>query len=162
MCNSVKPRSVARRRQNRSERLYRRGWKRTTSPSSSRSSGCRSPAPSASGFGPYLKCGSDTRSIPKDEDVYEIELARALEILAQPKKGRGRTTRTVLKDFGKDSAGESVQLLDGRYGPYLTNGKLNASLPKGTDQDALDLDAATTILAERGKEPKRRRRAKKS
>ena len=109
-------------------------------------------------LGPYRKCGSDTRSIPKEDDVYEIGLDRALEILAQPKRGRGRASRTVLKDFGKDSAGETVQLLDGRYGPYLTNGKLNASLPKGTDQEALDLDAAVTLLAERGKAPKRRRR----
>jgi DNA topoisomerase-1 len=113
-------------------------------------------------FGPYLKRAKDTRSIGADDDVYEISLERALEILAQPKKGRGRSARKVLRELGADSTGDNVQLLEGPYGPYLTNGKLNASLPKEVDQVQLDLDAAVIILAERGKAPKRRRSARKS
>jgi DNA topoisomerase-1 len=113
-------------------------------------------------YGPYIKRGTDTRSIGAQEDIYEITLDRALEILAQPKKGRGRSARKVLRELGADTAGDQVQLLDGPYGPYLTNGKLNASLPKEVDQEQLDLDGAVSILAERGKAPKRQRRAKKS
>jgi DNA topoisomerase-1 len=113
-------------------------------------------------YGPYIKRGTDTRSIGAQEDIYEITLDRALEILAQPKKGRGRSARKVLRELGADTAGDQVQLLDGPYGPYLTNGKLNASLPKEVDQEQLDLDGAVSIIAERGKAPKRQRRAKKS
>ena len=110
-------------------------------------------------FGPYVKCDSETRSLPADEDIYTVELARALEILAQPKarRGKGRATRQALKDFG-DGEGGKVQLMDGFYGPYLTNGELNASLPKGTDTDKLDRQEAVRILNERGKKPKRGRR----
>ena len=110
-------------------------------------------------FGPYIKCGSDTRSLPATDDIYSVELARALEILAQPKARRGqrRATRQALKDFG-DGEGGKIQLMDGAYGPYLTNGELNASLPKGTDVENLDRPEAARILSERGKKPKRGRR----
>jgi DNA topoisomerase-1 len=114
-------------------------------------------------YGPYIKRGKDTRSVGTTDDIYEIGLERALELLAQPKKGRGRAAKKVLRDLGADSSGDQVQLLDGPYGPYLTNGKLNASLPKGTEPDSLDLEAAAVILAERGKAPRRgRRRTKKA
>jgi DNA topoisomerase-1 len=113
-------------------------------------------------FGPYIKRGSDTRSLSGDDDVYEIDLERALEILAQPKKSRARRARKVLRELGADASGDNVQLLDGPYGPYLTNGKLNASLPKEVDQAKLDLASAVNILAERGKAPKGRRRSRKS
>ena len=113
-------------------------------------------------FGPFIKCGTETRSLPATNDVYTVPLERALELLAQPKqRGRG-ATRKVLKELGKDSKGANVQLMDGRYGPYLTNGELNASLPKGTDPEGLDLEAAVTLLKDRGKAPKRgRRKARK-
>ncbi len=112
-------------------------------------------------FGPFIKCGSETRSLPATDDVYSVPLKRALELLAQPKqRGRG-ASRTVLKEFGKDPKGAAVQLIDGRYGPYLTNGELNASIPKGTDPESLDLAAAVNMLAERGKAPKRGRRKTK-
>lgn len=113
-------------------------------------------------YGPYLKRGSDSRSIPAEEDVYTIELAKALEILAQPKKGRGRrsASRTVVHDYG-DGEGGKIQLLEGPYGPYLSNGELNASLPKGRDPKSIERDEAARLLAERGKAPKRRRRKSK-
>jgi DNA topoisomerase-1 len=110
-------------------------------------------------FGPYIKCGSETRSLPATDDIYEVELARALEILAQPKARRGqrRVTRKALRDFGEGEAGK-IQLMDGPYGPYLTNGELNASLPKGTATEKLDRPEAVRILNEHGKKPKRGRR----
>ena len=111
-------------------------------------------------FGPFIKRGKDTRSLTPEDDVYTIDLARALELLAQPKPRRGqrRTQRKVLKDFGAFEGGGSLQLLDGAYGPYLTNGELNASLPKGTDAAALTAESASTLLRERGKPPKGRRK----
>ncbi len=111
-------------------------------------------------YGPFVKRGKDTRSLAPEDDVYSITLARALELLAQPKGRRRRASRKVLRDFGTAGAGPKLQLLDGPYGPYLSNGELNASLPKGTDPEALSPDAAQRILAERGKAPRRRRKKK--
>ena len=111
-------------------------------------------------FGPFIKRGKDTRSLPAEDDVYSVELPRALELLAQPKgrRGRQRAQRTVLKDFGPYEGGSNLELLEGRYGPYLTNGDLNASLPKGTDVSSLTAETASTLLRERGKPPKRRQK----
>ena len=88
-----------------------------------------------------------------------MELARALEILAQPKARRGqrRAPRQALKDFGEGEGGK-IQLMDGPYGPYLTNGEVNASLPKGTQAETLERPEAVRILNERGKKPRRGRR----
>jgi DNA topoisomerase-1 len=109
-------------------------------------------------FGPFVKRGDDTRSVPAEDDVYTLSLERALELLAQPKSGGKRSARTVLKELGADAAGAKIQLLEGRYGPYLTNGALNASLPKGESPDALTPERAAALLAERGKPPKGRRK----
>jgi DNA topoisomerase-1 len=111
-------------------------------------------------FGPFIKRGKDTRSLTAQDDVYTVELPRALELLAQPKARRGqrRAQRKVLKDFGAFEGGGSLHLLDGAYGPYLTNGELNASLPKGTDPSTLTAESASNLLRERGKPPKRRRK----
>jgi DNA topoisomerase-1 len=103
--------------------------------------------------------GKDTRSLTAEDDVYEVSLERALELLAQPKARRGRAARAVLRELGKDGKGKEIQLLDGRYGPYLTNGEINASLPKGTEPGSLTPESAAELLAERGKPPKRRRKA---
>ena len=109
-------------------------------------------------YGPYVKCDKETRSLKDEDNVYTLTFERALELLAEPKsRGRRSATRTVLKEFGKLDGGKAIQLLDGRYGPYLTDGELNASLPKGTDPKQLDLAGAAAILSERGKPPKRRR-----
>ncbi|MDX1644366.1 MAG: type I DNA topoisomerase [Thermoanaerobaculia bacterium] len=114
-------------------------------------------------YGPFLRCGKETRSLPAEDDIYTVGLERALEVLAQPKRRRGQraSSRTVMKEFGEDGDGNTVQLLDGRYGPYLTNGELNASLPKGTDPKKLTAEEAHRLLSERGKPPKRRRKRTK-
>lgn len=116
-------------------------------------------------FGAYLKCGSESRSLrgKKDVDVYTITLDEALPILKEPKKGGARRRqRTVLKELGKDKSGHTLEILDGPYGPYVTNGEVNASLPDGVQPDEMDMDRAVRHLAEHGKAPKRKRsRAKK-
>ncbi len=116
-------------------------------------------------YGPYVKQKRDFRSLTSWEQACDLTLEEALEILAQPKKnGRGRAaTRTVLKELeGVEGAEGDVKVLDGRYGPYVTDGTVNASLPKGADPNELTPEKASELLAARraaGPKKKRRRRA---
>jgi DNA topoisomerase I len=105
-------------------------------------------------FGPYLQKDKEYRSIPKTLDVYEITLEQALEILAQPKTFRGRGAATPpLKVFPESPVtGKPIELREGRYGPYLTDGETNASLPKETTPEALTLEQALVLLATRAAE----------
>jgi DNA topoisomerase-1 len=118
-------------------------------------------------FGPYLKCGSETRSLPADLSPIDVTLEQAIVILDQPKAlGRGRAAaKPPLKVFEKPSpvTGKPVQMLDGRYGPYVADGESNASLPKGTDPEALTFDEALDLLAARAAAgPPKKKAAKKS
>ena len=121
-------------------------------------------------FGPYVKQGTEFRSLEDTDDVYTIALERAKELLAQPKKS-GRRTRAEpkeLKALGKHpTSGENVRILDGRYGPYVTDGTTNASVPKGTQVEAVTMAAAVELLAARegmskSKKPARGRKAAKA
>lgn len=102
-------------------------------------------------FGPFLKCGQETRSLPAGSSPLDVTLAEAVAILAQPKRGRGpATTREPLQVFDPSPVTQQpVQLLEGRYGPYVTDGTTNASLPKGTDPAAVTFDVALSLLAQR-------------
>jgi DNA topoisomerase-1 len=121
-------------------------------------------------FGPYVKCGDETRSLPADISPIDVTLEQAVHLLAQPKQhGRGRAAakREPLKVFeASPVTGEKVQLLDGRYGPYVTDGTTNASLPKGTAieeltfNEALDLLAARAALGPSKKKAPKRKAAK--
>jgi DNA topoisomerase-1 len=117
-------------------------------------------------FGPYVKHGDEFRSLEAADDVYAIALDRALQLLAAPKKARRRqaATRTVLAELGPHpETGKPVTILDGRYGPYVTDGTTNASLPKNTAPSNVTLAEATGLLAARvaaGPVVKRGRRAK--
>ena len=118
-------------------------------------------------FGPYVvhdkgKGEKDYRSIKAEDDVLLIGLTRALELLAQPKRGRGG--RTALKDLGTpEGANEAIQLFDGPYGLYVKQGKVNASLPEGTTADTLTLDQAVELLAAKAaSSPSRSRSAPKT
>jgi DNA topoisomerase-1 len=102
-------------------------------------------------FGPYVvhdkaKGEKDYRSLKAEDDVLGIGLERALELLAQPKRGRGG--RTALRDLGTpEGADEAIQLFDGPYGLYVKQGKVNASLPEGTTADTITLEQALELLA---------------
>jgi DNA topoisomerase-1 len=102
-------------------------------------------------FGPYVvhhkgKGEKDYRSLKAEDDVLVIGLSRAVDLLAQPKRGRGG--RTALKDLGTPAGGdEAVQLFDGPYGLYVKQGKVNASLPEGTTADTITLEQAVELLA---------------
>ncbi|MFL0780866.1 MAG: topoisomerase C-terminal repeat-containing protein, partial [Prochlorococcus sp.] len=102
-------------------------------------------------FGPYVvwdkgKGEKDYRSLKGEDDVLLVELSRALELLAMPKRGRGG--RTALKDLGVPAGSdEGVQVFDGPYGLYVKQGKVNASLPEGKGADDISLDEAVELLA---------------
>jgi DNA topoisomerase-1 len=100
-------------------------------------------------FGPYVKQGSEFRSLEETDDVYTVSLERAKELLAQPKKSmrRSRQAPKELKNLGKHpESGAEVKILDGRYGPYVSDGETNASVPKGTQVEAVTMAAAVELL----------------
>ncbi|MCA9721999.1 MAG: DNA topoisomerase I, partial [Gemmatimonadetes bacterium] len=122
-------------------------------------------------FGPFVvhaKGGTegkdDFRSLKAGDDVLTVTLDRALELLREPKGIRGqRAAATPLRTIGSHPKdGEPVHLFDGRYGPYVKHGDLNASLPKGADPQAFTLDEAVRLIAEKGKPPKGKRRSAKA
>jgi DNA topoisomerase-1 len=102
-------------------------------------------------FGPYVKHGDEFRSLESDEEVFGVTLDRAVELLRQPKRSRKRqAVRTVLNAVGTHpQSGAAVQVLAGRYGPYVTDGKTNASLPKTSDPARLTMDEALALLKAR-------------
>ncbi|MBM3643388.1 MAG: type I DNA topoisomerase [Alphaproteobacteria bacterium] len=115
-------------------------------------------------FGPYVKHGPKYKSIPADESVLDIGMNRAVSLLAEAKgPARGRAAIKPLRELGKHPADDApVELYDGRYGPYVKHGKLNATVPRGTPPDQLTLDQAVALLAERAAKagpPKGRGRA---
>jgi DNA topoisomerase-1 len=101
-------------------------------------------------FGPYIKRGDDTRSLAGEEQLLTLTLDEALALLAQPKRGRGRSAPEPLAELGpRPDTGAAVKLLAGRYGPYVTDGTTNASLPKGVDPTTFTLEAAVELLKAR-------------
>jgi DNA topoisomerase I len=111
-------------------------------------------------FGPYVKHGTEFRSLEDSDDVFTIDLDRAKELLAAPKKSRRRQSaaKTVLRSLGgHPQSGAPVNLLAGRYGPYVTDGTTNASLPKNADPEQLTMEQAVELLAARAGAPKKAR-----
>ncbi|MDO4571014.1 MAG: type I DNA topoisomerase, partial [Planctomycetia bacterium] len=114
-------------------------------------------------YGPYVKSGSETRSLPEDVSPLYVTLEQAVEILAQPKT-RGRGTRSAAKEpllsLGISPVTEKeLRVLAGRFGPYVTDGVTNASLPKTMKPEELTLDAALGMLAERAQKAPTKKRA---
>ncbi|MCI0651720.1 MAG: type I DNA topoisomerase [Planctomycetes bacterium] len=115
-------------------------------------------------YGAYIKRGPDTRSLAPTDDVLTIELPRALELLAQEKRSQ-RSAPATLKVFEKVAAldGADIKLMNGRYGPYVSDGETNASLPRDTtDPTALtEGEAVQLILDRRSRGGGRKRRARR-
>lgn len=98
-------------------------------------------------FGPYLKKGADSRSLTSEEQIFDIDLAGALEVFAQPKYGAKRPS-SALKEFDADpESGKPVRVKDGRFGPYVTDGVTNATIPRGETVEDIDFDRAVQLLA---------------
>jgi DNA topoisomerase-1 len=114
-------------------------------------------------YGPYLKKGSDSRSLPSEDALFTVTLDEARAIFAQPKQRRGRVAKPPLAELGSHpETGAPVRVLDGRYGPYITDGTVNASVPRGTDPESVTLDQAVELLRERAARAPAKRSAKKS
>jgi DNA topoisomerase-1 len=101
-------------------------------------------------FGPYVQHQRDFRSLKKDDNVHTVTLERALEIFATPKQGRGASTKNVLRELG-ESNGAKVQLLEGKYGAYVSDGATNATIPRGTEPETVTLAQALDWIAEKAK-----------
>jgi DNA topoisomerase-1 len=100
-------------------------------------------------FGAYLKKGVDTRSLSSEELIFDIDLAGALELYAQPKYG-GRAASSALKEFEADpESGKPIRIKDGRFGAYVTDGTTNATIPRGEDIDDIDFERAVQLLADK-------------
>jgi len=109
-------------------------------------------------FGPYIVHDGDFRSLKKEDDVLTVTLERALELLAQPKRGRGGSTG---KDLGKHpDDGKPVTLHEGKYGPYVKHGKINATTPKELKPEDMTLEKAVELIA--NKAPKTKTTKKKA
>jgi DNA topoisomerase-1 len=122
-------------------------------------------------FGPYMEKlvegveKPETRSLKSEEQIFAITLEEAQALFAIPKRGRAGQQQTVLKELGVDPvSGTPIQLKDGRYGPYVTDGETNASLPKGANPEDFTPAAAQALLAERRQNapPKKKKPARRS
>jgi DNA topoisomerase-1 len=102
-------------------------------------------------YGPYVRRGSEFRSLENEEDLFTVTLDEAIELFSKPRTRRGRqTSAEPLAELGADPvSGAQVLVKDGRFGPYVTDGKLNASLRRGDSVERLTLERALELLAER-------------
>ncbi|RIX26523.1 type I DNA topoisomerase [Amnibacterium setariae] len=110
-------------------------------------------------YGPYLKKGTDTRTLPDEDSIFTVDLPGALELFAQPKYGARRAS-SALKEFDADpTSGKPIRIKDGRFGAYVTDGETNATIPRGEDVEAVDFERAVQLLADKrakGPAPKKK------
>jgi DNA topoisomerase-1 len=113
-------------------------------------------------YGPYLKKGTDSRSLTSEQQLFDITLEEALAIYSEPKQ-RGRASSAPLKELGNDPvSGRPMVVKDGRFGPYVTDGETNSTLRKGDDPESITPERGAELLAEkRAKGPTTRKRAAK-
>ena len=113
--------------------------------------------------GPYLRMGTESRSLPGGHDqMRSVTVEEAVAILAAPRRGRQRGPQAPLAELGKHpDSGDEITLRDGRFGAYVTDGTVNASIPKGRDPSKVTLDDAIEMLVAReekmraeGKDPR--------
>ncbi|BBX33964.1 DNA topoisomerase I subunit omega [Mycolicibacterium mageritense DSM 44476 = CIP 104973] len=115
-------------------------------------------------YGPYLKRGTDSRSLATEEQMFDITLEEALKIYAEPKRrGRQAASAPPLRELGTDPAsGKPMVIKDGRFGPYVTDGETNASLRKGDDVASITDERASELLADRRAKGPVKKAAKKA
>jgi DNA topoisomerase-1 len=101
-------------------------------------------------YGPYLKKGTDSRSLEHEEQLFTVTVEEAEALFAQPKRRRGARQKPPIAELGAHpDTGVPVRVLDGRYGPYATDGSVNATIPRGTHPKSVTLDEAVALLRER-------------
>ncbi len=114
-------------------------------------------------YGPYLRRGTDSRSLENEEQIFTVDLEQALAIYALPKRGRGRAETPPLRELGPDPVSEKpVVIKDGRFGAYVTDGEFNATLRQGDVIETITLERAAELLADkRAKGPAKKSGAKR-
>jgi DNA topoisomerase-1 len=102
-------------------------------------------------YGPYIKKGTDSRSLTSEDELFTVTLEQAAALLAQPKqRGRQAAAAPPLRELGKDPISEKPMVIkDGRFGPYVTDGETNASLRKGDSIEEITDERASELLADR-------------
>jgi DNA topoisomerase I len=101
-------------------------------------------------YGPYLQRGDDRRSLENEEQLFTIDVDEALKILAEPPRRRGQQRASSLREIGTDPvSGKTVNVRSGRYGPYVTDGEVNASLRQGDSPESITIERAAELLQAR-------------
>ena len=117
-------------------------------------------------YGPYLRKGSDSRSLEHEEQIFSVTVDEALRIYAEPKRGRGQRVTAPLKELGEDPVSKKpVVVKDGRFGPYVTDGEVNASLRRDDSVETITIERAAELLQDRrdrGPAKKKKSAAKKA
>lgn len=114
-------------------------------------------------FGPYVAHDGIYASLPSPEDVFEIGLNHAVTLLAEKKaKGPGRRGAQTLKDLGAAPDGKPIKVLKGKFGPYVSDGETNATLPEGTEPDAVTMEQALALITERAAKGGKKKKAAKA
>ncbi|MGH8911191.1 MAG: topoisomerase C-terminal repeat-containing protein, partial [Acidimicrobiia bacterium] len=99
-------------------------------------------------YGPYIQRADDRRSLETEDQLFTLTVDEAMMLLAEPPRRRGQTAPAALREIGDDPAsGKKVTVRSGRYGPYVTDGDVNASLRKGDDPTTIDIERAAELLA---------------
>jgi len=114
-------------------------------------------------YGPFVKHGKTYANLQSIDEVFEVGLNRAVTLIAEKKANpRGRRTATALKELGNHpETGDPVNVMDGRYGPYVKHQKTNATLPNGTDPESITLEQALELIAAKEKKPAKKKTTKK-
>ena len=115
-------------------------------------------------YGPYLKKGTDSRSLQTEDQIFSITVEEALALYAQPKQRGRAAAKPPLKELGNDPiSGKPMLVKDGRFGPYVTDGEYNATLRRGDSVEEITPERAAELLAEkRAKGPAKKTARKKS
>ncbi|MET8026424.1 type I DNA topoisomerase [Streptomyces avermitilis] len=114
-------------------------------------------------YGPYLKKGTDSRSLQSEDQLFTITLQEALEIYSQPKQRGRAAAKPPLKELGEDPvSGKPVVVKDGRFGPYVTDGETNATLRSGDSVEEITPERGYELLAEKRAKAPAKKTAKKA
>ena len=115
-------------------------------------------------YGPYLKRGTDSRTLPSEEAIFTTTLEEALAIYAQPKRGRGATATPPLRELGEDPTSKKpIVVKEGRFGAYVTDGETNRTLPRDVTPESITPEQAVELLADkRAQGPKKKPAARKA
>ncbi|GAA3745511.1 DNA topoisomerase-1 [Spinactinospora alkalitolerans] len=115
-------------------------------------------------FGPYLRKGTDSRSLETEEQMFTVTIEEAEELFAKPKqRGRRAAAAPPLRELGNEPGTDKPMVIkDGRFGPYVTDGETNASLRKGDEVESITVERAAELLAERRAKAPAKKATKKS